>query len=72
MTYGMYTIKGEVLVDAIVDAGKTLIIREGASPEEAFSFCERKLELLSNGDGFAEAFRPAVRNAVYESLNLVG
>lgn len=68
MNYNMNTKKGNVLVDAIINAAKTLIIREEADIYEAYMFAESKLRLLSNSDEFTEAFQPKVRDAVYQSI----
>lgn len=68
MNFNMKTTQGNELVEAISNAAITLIIRNESTLEEAYIFAERKLLLLSKSDDFKEAFRPKVRNAVYQSI----
>ena len=65
MNYEMFSSEGNELVDNIVTAAKQLVVDMESSPEEAYMFAERKLEILSNSDGFGEAMDTAVRENVY-------
>lgn len=65
MNYEMFSPEGNTLVQGIVGAAKQMMKDLGTTPEEAYMFAERKLEILSNTSGFGEAMDTAVRENVY-------
>jgi hypothetical protein len=67
--YGMFTKKGEILVENIVNAAMSMMEEMGASNDEAYQFAKRKLETLSAADGFGEATDTAVLDEVFLTIN---
>lgn len=64
MSYGMFTRTGNLLVDRIVQA--SLLISDDLA--ECYAFAERRLEILSCGEGYIEAMDTAVRETVFDAI----
>ena len=62
--FGMFTSKGNYMVERIAEAGKKLAAEDGA--ENAWRFAERELYKLATADEFGEATDTDVREQVFE------
>ena len=60
LSYGMFTEEGDILVDGIVNVAK------GTNADWPWAY--KKLEMLSNTEGFGEATDTMVREAVFDAI----
>jgi|TARA_R110000803_G_scaffold117731_1_gene186216 hypothetical protein len=65
-TFGMFTDKGNFMVNRIVAAGERLAAEDGA--ENAWRFAERELRKLATADEFGEATDTDVRDQVHGAV----
>ena len=65
--FGMFTSKGNYMVERIAEAGKKLATEDGCG-KNAWAFAYRELRKLGYSDEFGEATDTDVRERVYEHV----
>ena len=66
--YDMFTDKGNMMVDRIVQAGRNL--RMADTDEQVWAWTQRELRKLATAQEFGEATDTAVRERVYDRLGI--